>query len=76
AILSMARALGVEVVAEGVESFAQFRFLQEHRCAQCQGFLVSRAVPAGEARLLLERARKKSNGSPTQRLRQLRQVKD
>ena len=74
AILSMARALEVEVVAEGVESFAQFRFLQEHQCAQCQGFLVSRALPAAEARLLLERARKKSHGSPTQRLRQLRRV--
>src|SRR5204863_425562 len=54
AILAMARALGVEVVAEGVESFAQFRFLQEHQCAHCQGFLLSRALPASEARLLLE----------------------
>jgi diguanylate cyclase (GGDEF)-like protein len=76
AILSMARALEVEVVAEGVESFAQFRFLQEHQCAQCQGFLVSRALPAGEARLLLERARKKSSGSPTQRLRRLRRAQE
>ena len=71
AILSMARVLKVEVVAEGVETFAQFRFLQEHQCAHCQGFLLSRALPAGEARLLLERAREKFEGSPTQRLRQL-----
>jgi len=72
AILSMAQALEVEVVAEGVESFAQLRFLQEHQCAQCQGFLVSRALPAGEARLFLERARQEPKGSATQRLRQLR----
>ena len=71
AILSMARVLNVEVVAEGVETFAQFRFLQEHQCAHCQGFLLSRALPAGEARLLLERAREKFEGSPTQRLRRL-----
>ncbi len=71
AIISMAHALEVEVVAEGVESFAQFRFLQEHRCGQCQGFLLSRALPAGEARLLLQRAVQKLEGSPTQRVRQL-----
>jgi diguanylate cyclase len=74
AILAMARALEVEVVAEGVESFAQFRFLQEHQCAQCQGFLLSRALPASEARLLLERAREKFEGSPTQRVRYLRRA--
>ena len=71
AIISMARALKVDVVAEGVESFAQFRFLQEHQCAQSQGFLLSRALPAGEARLLLERATEKFEGSPTQRVRRL-----
>jgi len=71
AIISMAKALKVEVVAEGVESFAQFRFLQEHQCAQSQGFLLSRALPAGEARLLLERATEKFDGSPTQRVRRL-----
>jgi diguanylate cyclase (GGDEF)-like protein len=71
AIISMAKALKVEVVAEGVESFAQFRFLQEHQCAQSQGFLLSRALPAGEARLLLERATEKFEGSTTQRVRRL-----
>jgi len=70
-ILSMAQALKLEVIAEGVESLAQFRFLQDHQCAECQGFLLSRALPASEARLLLEQARQKFEGSPTQRLRQL-----
>src|SRR5204863_391346 len=55
AILSMARVLNVEVVAEGVETFAQFRFLQEHQCAHCQGFLLSRALPAGEERQVVDR---------------------
>jgi EAL domain-containing protein (putative c-di-GMP-specific phosphodiesterase class I) len=71
AILSMARALKVEVIAEGVETFAQFRFLQEHQCAQCQGFLLSRALPPGEARLLLQRAVETLEGTPTQRVRRL-----
>jgi diguanylate cyclase (GGDEF)-like protein len=71
AIISMAKALKVDVVAEGVESFAQFRFLQEHQCAQSQGFLLSRALPAGEARLLLQRATELAEGSPTQRVRYL-----
>ena len=71
AIISMAKALKVDVIAEGVESFAQFRFLQEHQCAQSQGFLLSRALPAGEARLLLQRATEKFEGSPTQRVRRL-----
>jgi diguanylate cyclase len=71
AILSMARALEVEIVAEGVESFAQFRFLQEHECAQCQGYLLSHPLPANEARLLLQRAREQLEGSPTQRVRYL-----
>jgi diguanylate cyclase len=56
AILSMAKALKLQVIAEGVESMAQFRFLQHRECAQCQGFLLSRALPAGEARLMLQRA--------------------
>src|SRR5205807_2456021 len=37
AILSMARVLKVAVVAEGVETFAEFRLLLEHQCAHCQG---------------------------------------
>jgi diguanylate cyclase (GGDEF)-like protein len=74
AILAMAQALQVEVVAEGVESFAQFRFLQEHQCAHCQGFLLSRALPASEARLLLERAREKFEGSSTERVLYLRRA--
>jgi EAL domain-containing protein (putative c-di-GMP-specific phosphodiesterase class I) len=71
AIISMAKALNVGVVAEGVESFSQLRFLQEHQCGQAQGFLLSRALPANEARLLLQRATEQFDGSRTQRIRRL-----
>ncbi|MGH8130143.1 MAG: putative bifunctional diguanylate cyclase/phosphodiesterase [Steroidobacteraceae bacterium] len=71
AIISVANALKVGVVAEGVESFAQLRFLQDHQCGQAQGFLLSRALPASEARLLLQRASEQFDGTRTQRIQRL-----
>jgi diguanylate cyclase (GGDEF)-like protein len=70
AIISVANALNVGLVAEGVESFAQLRFLQERQCGQAQGFLLSRALPAKEARLLLKRATE-FDGTRTARIRRL-----
>jgi diguanylate cyclase (GGDEF)-like protein/PAS domain S-box-containing protein len=57
AIVSMARALRLAVVAEGVESEAQRAFLERSGCDHCQGFLFSPALdaPAFE-RSLRERA--------------------
>jgi EAL domain-containing protein (putative c-di-GMP-specific phosphodiesterase class I) len=46
AILSMARALDIAVVAEGVESEAQRRFLTERGCLLLQGYLTGRPMPA------------------------------
>ncbi|MEC5215541.1 diguanylate cyclase (GGDEF)-like protein [Actimicrobium sp. GrIS 1.19] len=48
AIISMAHALGMTVVAEGVESDAQLRLLQELGCNEIQGFLIARPMPASE----------------------------
>lgn len=47
-ILSMAHHLGLEVVAEGVETEGQFKFLVEHHCEHYQGYLFSRPQPARE----------------------------
>ncbi len=44
AILQMARALGLQVIAEGVETEPQRAFLQAESCMQFQGFLFSPAV--------------------------------
>jgi diguanylate cyclase (GGDEF)-like protein len=71
AIINVAKALKVGIVAEGVESFAQLRFLQDHSCNQAQGFLLSRALPANEARLVLQRATEQFDGSRTQRIKRL-----
>jgi EAL domain-containing protein (putative c-di-GMP-specific phosphodiesterase class I) len=49
----MAKHLGLNVVAEGVELEEQLEFLKRHRCGQLQGFLYSKAVPAREFRQLI-----------------------
>jgi diguanylate cyclase (GGDEF)-like protein len=49
AIVSMGRARGLCVVAEGVETDVQRRLLADWGCHEIQGFLVSPAVPADEA---------------------------
>ncbi|MCZ2290385.1 MAG: EAL domain-containing protein [Burkholderiales bacterium] len=46
AILQMARALNLQVVAEGVETAAQRDFLLAEGCALCQGYLFSPALDA------------------------------
>ena len=53
AIVSMARALRLRVVAEGVETTAQRDLLRSFGCDEMQGYLISRAVPAAEIETLL-----------------------
>lgn len=52
AILSIARCLGQEVVAEGVETLEQAAFLQAHGCQVAQGYLYSKPVPKAEFQAL------------------------
>ena len=44
-IIGMAHNLGIEVIAEGVETEVQRLFLEQHGCPACQGFLFSKPVP-------------------------------
>lgn len=60
AIIELARALGMEAVAEGVENEDQRAFLVDRGCPLAQGYLLGRPVPADEIEPLLERA-----GSPS-----------
>jgi EAL domain-containing protein (putative c-di-GMP-specific phosphodiesterase class I) len=48
AIISMAHNLGIQVVAEGVETEEQLEFLRDHDCDTVQGYYLSRPKPAEE----------------------------
>jgi diguanylate cyclase (GGDEF)-like protein/PAS domain S-box-containing protein len=52
-VIAMGRNLNLTVVAEGVETGAQFDFLREEGCHQVQGYLISRPLPAAEMTRLL-----------------------
>jgi EAL domain-containing protein (putative c-di-GMP-specific phosphodiesterase class I) len=47
-IISLAQALNLRVVAEGVETSAQMNLLRGLQCRLMQGFLFSRPMPAAE----------------------------
>jgi diguanylate cyclase (GGDEF)-like protein len=47
-IIDIGLSLGLHIVAEGVETTGQLRWLTEHGCPFAQGFLISRPVPARE----------------------------
>ena len=53
AMVSMARALRLQVVAEGVETEKQRAFLEGIGCGAMQGYLFSPPIPAAELDLLL-----------------------
>ena len=48
--IALAHGLGMTVVAEGVETEGQLRFLAGHACDVAQGYLFARPMPAGEFR--------------------------
>ena len=48
AIIAMARGLNIEVVAEGVETRAQFEFLAAHGCHRAQGHFIDQALPLAD----------------------------
>jgi EAL domain-containing protein (putative c-di-GMP-specific phosphodiesterase class I) len=53
-ITNLAQALGLEVVAEGIETAEQLRQLREIGCNMGQGYYLARPLPAKEAGALLD----------------------
>ena len=55
AIISIGHGLGLNLIAEGVETEAQLRFLRDQGCSEIQGFLVSRPLPGRQLEQWLAR---------------------
>ncbi|VAW79471.1 diguanylate cyclase/phosphodiesterase (GGDEF & EAL domains) with PAS/PAC sensor(s) [hydrothermal vent metagenome] len=53
AVIALAHNLGLEVVAEGVETLAQFEFLKTEMCDFVQGYLWSKPLPGKELEAIL-----------------------
>jgi diguanylate cyclase (GGDEF)-like protein/PAS domain S-box-containing protein len=54
AIIAMAHSLEMKVIAEGVETQAQYDFLVAQGCDEYQGYFFSKPVPEAQARALLQ----------------------
>lgn len=55
AVVALARSMGLQVIAEGVENPNQLEFLRQHGCEMWQGYLCCAPVVAGEVRSVLGR---------------------
>jgi len=56
AIISLATSLGMQTIAEGVETIEQFNFLRENGCNEVQGFYYSKPLPAEKFELFVRNA--------------------
>ena len=53
-LIAMAHNLGLEVIAEGVETSAQAGFLLNERCEEAQGYLYAKPLPAADFEAFLK----------------------
>ena len=56
-VIALGHAMGLKVLAEGVETREQLEFLQQKGCDYFQGYFCSRPIPAQDFTRLLEQAR-------------------
>lgn len=62
AVLAIARALDMQVVAEGIETLEQYTFLRDEGCTFMQGYYASRPLTADKFEALL--CKQKESGAP------------
>lgn len=65
ALVTLAHNLGLKVIAEGVETEEQLKFLKLIRCDEYQGYLLSKPVPRSDFLELVKRESGALPGSPT-----------
>lgn len=63
AIIAMSEGLGLNIVAEGVETEVQLNYLKHLGCHKIQGFLLGRAATSANTRKLLEERHKLSSAA-------------
>ena len=53
-VIDLAHNLGLELVAEGVETVAALNWLREHGCERAQGFYISKPMPAHKVKIWVD----------------------
>ena len=62
-VIGMAHSLGLEVVAEGVETMTQLAFLEDNRCDIVQGYAISPPLSAADFEKFMQRRREANAAS-------------
>jgi diguanylate cyclase (GGDEF)-like protein/PAS domain S-box-containing protein len=63
ALIAMSHRLGLEVVAEGIETGAQLAYLREQGCDIGQGFYLGKPMPADETTRYLQQLRRRGRAA-------------
>jgi diguanylate cyclase (GGDEF)-like protein len=63
ALIAMSHRLGLEVVAEGIETGAQLAFLREQGCDVGQGYYLGKPMPADECTRYLQQLRRRGRAA-------------